>query len=95
MNTRLYAKEPAKSKILHRLKIAQGHLEKIIKMVDKDAYCIDVIHQSQAVQAALKGVDEVVLHNHLYGCVLGGHKGMPENDKLVQEIMGVFQRSEK
>lgn len=54
MNTRLYSQEPTKSKIIHRLKIVRGHLEKVLKMVEEDAYCVDVINQSQAVQAALK-----------------------------------------
>ena len=58
-----------KNKIIHRLKIAKGHLDKVIKMVDNDEYCIDVVHQSLAVQAALKKVDDLVLENHLKTCV--------------------------
>lgn len=95
MNTRLYAKQPTKGKILHRLKIAKGHLEKIISMVEDDAYCIDVIHQSQAVQAALKKIDEVVLQNHLKCCVLDEvRKGKIDEKKVVSEIVNIFQRSQ-
>ena len=50
-----------KTNILHRLKIARGHLDKIIDMVSKDAYCIDVVHQSIAVQSALKKIDDIEL----------------------------------
>ena len=37
-----YRPKDSKERILHRLKIAQGHLKKVIQMVDDDAYCIDV-----------------------------------------------------
>lgn len=95
MNTKLYSKEPTKSKILHRLAIARGHLDKVMEMVEKDAYCIDVIHQSQAIQSALKKVDEVVLQNHLQCCVLDNVKhGNSDDDKLVKELMDVFQKSQ-
>lgn len=95
MNTRLYTKEPTKNKILHRLAIAKGHLEKIIEMVSDDKYCIDVIHQSQAVRSALKKVDEMILDGHLRGCVLGEiKKGGDQNNKLVNEILDVFNKSE-
>jgi DNA-binding FrmR family transcriptional regulator len=83
MNTRAYTKEPTKSKILHRLKIARGHLDKVIKMAEGDSYCIDVIHQSQAVQAALKGVDKTILDNHLRSCVLGRSK----NGKIMRKLV--------
>ena len=95
MNTRLYTKEPTKNKILHRLAIAKGHLEKIIEMVADDQYCIDVIHQSQAVQSALKKVDEMVLDSHLRGCVLAEIKNDGgKNNRLVNEILDVFNKSE-
>ncbi len=95
MNTRLYSQEPTKSKIIHRLKIAKGHLEKVLKMVEEDAYCIDVINQSQAVQAALKKIDQEILENHLYSCVLGEvDKDNSQNKKLVSEIVSVFKKSQ-
>lgn len=95
MDTRLYAQEPTKGKILHRLKIAKGHLEKIIAMVEDDEYCIDVIHQSQAVQAALKKIDEVILQNHLKCCVLDEvKKGKVDEKKVISEIVNIFQKSQ-
>ena len=64
-------------------------------MVEKDVYCIDVIHQSQAIQSALKKVDKVVLQNHLQCCVLDHAKnGHSDNDKLVSELMDVFQKTQ-
>lgn len=83
--------DETKKKILHRLLIAKGHLEKVISMVQKDAYCIDVVHQSIAVQAALKKADEAVLENHLKTCVADSiNKG--ETDKVVGEVMEVLYK---
>ena len=60
-------------------------------MVEKDQYCIDVIHQSQAVQWALKEVDNLVLENHLKGCVADAiSKGKAEES--IAEIMQVFKK---
>lgn len=80
-----------KKKILHRLQIAKGHLDKVISMVKHDAYCIDVVHQSIAVQAALKKADDVVLENHLKTCVADSiRKG---NDKdVIEEVMRVLEK---
>lgn len=80
-----------KERILHRLKIAQGHLKKVIDMTEKDIYCIDVIHQSQAVQNALREVDHVVLENHLKGCVTDAIKG-GKQDEAVAEVMNIFKK---
>jgi len=80
-----------KKKILHRLQIAKGQLEKIISMVEKDAYCINIVHQSIAVQAALKKVDEVVLENHLKTCVSDSIKN-GDSDEAIKEVMEVLQK---
>jgi DNA-binding FrmR family transcriptional regulator len=83
-----------KNQVSHRLAIAEGHLKKIRKMVDEEVYCLDIIHQSQAVQAALKKVDEVVLHGHLHSCVLKDiHKPTGKNEKLVAEIVELFSKT--
>ena len=80
-----------KAKILHRLSIARGHLEKVISMVENDAYCIDVVHQSIAVQAALKKADDVVLETHLKTCVADSiRKG--ETNEVVAEVMRVLEK---
>ena len=77
--------------ILHRLQIARGHLEKVLKMVEDDEYCIDIVHQSIAVQAALKKTDEVILENHLKTCVADSIK-RGETNKVVREVMEVLQK---
>jgi len=85
--------EHAKAEALKRLSIAQGHLEKVKHMIEGEDYCPDVIHQSRAVQAALKKVDEIILHGHLHSCVLKDiHGPNGESEQLVDEIVDLFKR---
>ena len=81
-----------KKDALKRISIVQGHLEKVKKMLEEDSYCPDVIHQSRAVQAALKKVDEIVLHGHLHTCVLKDMHG-DKSEKMVGEIVELFKKS--
>jgi DNA-binding FrmR family transcriptional regulator len=76
---------------LHRLKIARGHLDKVIDMVDKGTYCIDVVHQSMAVQSALRKIDELILENHLKTCVADSIKN-GESDEAIKEVMAVLKK---
>ena len=52
-----------------RLKVAAGHLESVRRMVDNDAYCVDLMKQLSAVQASLERVQQIFLRNHLSTCV--------------------------
>lgn len=79
-------------RLAHRLKIAKGHLEKVIAMVENDEYCIDIVHQSMAVQSALKKVDQALLENHLRHCVANSiQKG--EGKHAIDEMMNVIKKT--
>ena len=82
--------EDVQKRVTHRLKIARGHLNKVIKMAEEQAYCIDVIHQSQAVQSALKQTDNLLLDNHLKTCVVAQLK--EGKGEALDELMEVFKR---
>lgn len=86
-----YRPKNTQERILHRLKITKGHLEKVIKMVEEDEYCVNIIHQSQAIQSALKEIDSLTLENHLNGCVVDQIK-KGEAKKSIAEIMTVFKK---
>jgi len=88
-----YRPKDTQERILHRLKIAKGHLEKVMKMVEEDAYCIDVLHQMNAVQSGLKETGNLVLENHLKGCVVDAI-GKGEKEEAIEEIMQVFKKSQ-
>lgn len=80
-----------KDSILHRLKIAKGHLAKVIALVESNAYCPEIIHQSQAVQAALSEVDKVILENHLKTCVADSIRQGKTNE-VIDEVMKVIDQ---
>lgn len=87
-----YRPKNTHERIVHRLKIARGHLDKIIQMVEEDTYCIDVMHQLQAVESGLKQTGHVLLENHLKGCVADAI-GKGEKDEAIKEIMEVFKKN--
>ncbi len=82
-----------KKEALDRIKRAKGHLSKVQEMLEEGAYCPDIIHQNRAVQAALKKVDEVVLHGHLHSCVMKDMHG-DNSEKMVAEIVDLFKKNE-
>jgi len=84
--------EDHKTNLLHRLKIAHGHLEKVIRMVEGNSYCLEIIQQSQAVQSALEKVDELILENHLKTCVRDSMVSNKDIDVKVKEVIEVFKR---
>lgn len=78
-------------KIIHQLKIARGHLNKVIKMREDGAYCVDVVHQSLAVQAALKKIDERILEDHLRTCVADAIREGRDKE-VIDEVMQVMKK---
>ncbi len=83
--------------ILNRLKSAEGHLRGVIRMVEEDAYCIDVIRQVQAVQAALNKINATILENHLNSCVITAIRGEDPDDRerVLREITDVYEMATK
>jgi DNA-binding FrmR family transcriptional regulator len=83
--------------VLNRLKSAEGHLRGVIRMVEEDAYCIDVIRQVQAVQAALNKINSTILENHLNSCVITAIRGEDPNDRerVLREITDVYEMATK
>lgn len=86
-----YRPKDTQERILHRLKIARGHLARVIKMVEEDEYCIDVLHQSQAVQKALRETDHLMLESHLKKCAADAMSGT-RKEKAIAEVMSVFKK---
>jgi DNA-binding FrmR family transcriptional regulator len=86
-----------KDTTLRRLKTVEGHLKGIIRMVEEDAYCIDVIRQIQAVEAALNKVNSHILEDHLNSCVITAVRGdnETERERVLKEISEVFEMSNK
>lgn len=82
---------------IRRLKSIEGHVRGIERMLEEDAYCIDVIRQVQAVQAALGKVNNLILDNHLNSCLITAVRGDDPEDRerVLKEISEVFAASKK
>lgn len=78
--------------VTRRLASAAGHLKGIERMIAEDTYCIDVIQQIQAVQAALNKVNTLILDNHLHTCVTTAIRGEDpdEREQVLKEVTNVF-----
>lgn len=73
------------------MKIARGHLDRVITMVEQGTYCVDVIHQSLAVQAALKSIDQAILRSHMETCVAAEIK-KGNTKEVIEEVMRIMEK---
>ena len=82
---------------IRRLKNIEGHVRGVIRMVEQDTYCIDMIRQIQAVEAALTKVSTKILEDHLNSCVITAIQGSDkkERERVLKEITEVFEMSTK
>ena len=88
---------PDRNEAIHRLKIAEGHLRGVQRMLEACCYCIDVIRQIQAVQASLNKVTSLLLDQHLNSCVVTAVRGEnpAEREKILKEISAVFDAASR
>lgn len=87
----MYKPKNHHERIIQRIKISAGQLKKVISMVENGEYCIDVIHQLQAVQKALREIDHAILENHLKTCTTKAlRKG--NSKTAITEIMQILKK---
>lgn len=81
---------------INRMNYLLGHLRGNIKMLEEDRYCIDVIKQNQAVVAALKKTNELILQKHLDSCVVDAieSKNQQVRKTVLREIVQVFKEKD-
>lgn len=87
-----YKPKNTRGRILHRLRIARGQLDAVVKMSEMDKNWIDVIHQSEAVQAALKEVDVLILENYIKNSGMTKFLKKRDQEKINKEINQVFRK---
>lgn len=74
-----------KKRATHRSKIIEGQFKGLVKAIEKEEYCIDILTQSLAIQQSLRSLNKLVLENHMKTHV---KEGMTEGDaKTQQEII--------
>jgi DNA-binding FrmR family transcriptional regulator len=81
-----------KEQLLNRLARVRGQVDGVARMVEDDRYCIDVITQINAIQAALDKISLGLLDGHARHCLLGEGEGPDEPDAQVDELMGAVGR---
>ncbi len=84
--------EKEKEKLIHRLNRMEGQIRGIRKMIEKDAYCADVLMQSSAVGAAMNAFNRELVNHHLHHCVIrdikaGDEKVVDELTELLAKLM--------
>jgi len=83
-----------KPKILTTLKKARSHLDKIVDMVEKDEYCIDIIQQINAVEGYLASAKRKKFADHLFGCFVDGVRDSKKHRaEQVEEILQILKIS--
>jgi len=76
-----------------RINIIKGQLDGLMRMIESNEYCIDLLNQSSAIQQSLKSLDAVILERHLIVHVKNQFETEPEN--AVKELLKVFKKSSK
>jgi DNA-binding FrmR family transcriptional regulator len=79
-------KETYRRSVINGLRSARGHLDAVLRMVDEDAYCPDIMKQLSAVQGQLERANRLVLRNHLETCVAAA-MAAGRTEEIVEELM--------
>ncbi len=89
-----YMDKNNKVKVVRRLKLLEGQIRGLQKMVENDTYCIDVITQTSAVKQGLSNVEDMLLENHLGHCVIRQIQS-GQIKKAKEEIIKVYKLKRK
>ena len=89
--------EEEKEKAVRRLKRIEGQIRGLQKMVREDRYCIDIMGQTASVINALKGVEDLVMKQHMHTCVADAITSDDEQQKneKIDEVMQVLKQLRK
>ncbi len=86
-----YAYASERDELLTRLRRVEGQVRGVAKMVEQDKYCVDILNQIAAINAALDRVGVRLLSDHIRGCVTEAVSAEDKAEK-VDELVGVVQR---
>lgn len=80
--------------VMRRLKTARGQIDGIIKMVEEDAYCVDISNQILAAQSLLTNANKLILHSHLSNCVKESVESGSEDEReeKIAEIQKILDK---
>jgi DNA-binding FrmR family transcriptional regulator len=86
-----------RQKIMTRLRSVEGHVRGVERMVEDNAYCVDVMRQVLAIQKALDRVNVMLLEDHLEHCATTAIRSSDagERERTIAELLEVFEMSSK
>lgn len=86
-----------KKRLVNRARSIQGHMGAVTRMLEEDAYCIEIIKQAQAIEKALEKLNALILEQHLNHCVTTAIRSnkSAERERVIGELMDVFQTARK
>ena len=82
--------EKEKKKLLNRLKRIEGQVRGLQAMIERDAYCYDILTQSAAVNAAMNAFNKEILAHHIEGCVARDIRA--GKDEVIDELVTILQK---
>jgi CsoR family transcriptional regulator, copper-sensing transcriptional repressor len=86
--------DSTRAESLKRLKYIEGHLNGVRRMIEEDAYCVDILKQSFAVRRALEKLEQIMLEGHLRTCVVAGIRDGRE-EQVVGELRELYELANK
>ncbi len=86
--------DETKAKVRGRLRRIEGQVQGLQRMLDSDAYCVDILLQISAVQGALDQVQKLLVGRHIESCVADALRSgsKSERQQKVDELLDVFSR---
>jgi len=86
--------EEEKSKLTNRLRRISGQVSAIQRMLDEEAYCVDILMQIAAANGALGKVGQIILERHVHTCVTDAMRDGDANDRQekLEELIKVFRK---
>ena len=87
-------KKENSKKLIRRLKLVEGQVRGLQRMIEENKYCIDIITQTSAIKAALSNVEDILLADHLSHCVVNQVKS-GKAKKAQEEILKVYKLKRK
>ena len=80
-----------KAEVSHKIKIARGQLDGILRMIEEDRYCVDISYQLVATQSLLKRANQDILQAHIRNCVREALQTDEPNPKI-EEALKLLER---
>ena len=89
------SKEKNRKSLINRIHYAEGHLKGVRKMIEENAYCLDIVNQNHAVIEALKKINQLILEGHLGECAwdAANSKDSSKRKKAIAELINLYSKS--